>query len=735
MNSSKKGSGLIVVLFIATALAIGIYSVSSLVLGEFRLNKKAAVYNEAKQAAESLIQASLADLKDRFESQSAFPVDALAPDSNPLYISDEFVNIYNADDSNSNLIIPSVLKYTSAEQFGSQDTEIIAGQVPPGDWVYIDPREPGNEYDELAGTRVFQRNIEIISKATVDRSNVGTATVYARQYLQVRDAPLFAYAIFYNLPMEIAPGPRMDIYGNVHSNNDTWFQSGGGLNFHSRVSVAGEVYHGRHPDYGSGGVSNGAVNFTDGSDNLVNMKKDSSWPSDASSEYTGTWLQSTDSNYADLATQVWGGNLQSAAHGVLTQNPVGVTDYIEDTDSSTSAKESYNSAYQMIQPPLTESELEIPSESSADYDAALSRNEIEKQKYSYKAGLTIQVQADGSLNYVTYERDSDDNIVYDTSGNPKMITLSPSDSIASYKPFTETHSGDLISGLHDKRQSEDLDIIELDVGKLKNLLHASNDGKDQWGTDTVQQPTEWWNGIVYVDFPQESSASSRDDNVNPAIEGWGLKLVNGEVIPNPTFAQSDDIYGTSIATNQMMYVEGNYNADGDLDTGSPTDPDDHDTFGLQGHEAPAALIADAITFLSVNWDDANSTEAISNRVAQDTEISAAIMTGLVPSGETGSNSYSGGVENFPRFLENWNGKTFQVRGSIVALFESEVGTGKWGTGSVYSAPNRDWGFHESFAEGYLPPGTPNTRRYRGIDFQLLSEAEYTEHLERIKSYF
>lgn len=158
-------------------------------------------------------------------------------------------------------------------------------------------------------------------------------------------------------------------------------------------------------------------------------------------------------------------------------------------------------------------------------------------------------------------------------------------------------------------------------------------------------------------------------------------------------------------------------------------------FAGVGREAPAALIADSLTFLSGNWRDDKSNKSMSNRIATDTEVSAAILTGLVLSGESGSARYSGGVENFPRFLENWSGKSLRIRGSMVALFESEVGTRAWGYGDVYSPPNRDWGFHLKFAEGYLPPGTPNTRRYRAVDFQLVDKATYEGHVERIKTYF
>ena len=66
MYSNKQGSGLFVVIIILTALSFGIYSVFDLINGELRLNKRAVVYNEARQAVESLLQASLADFETRF---------------------------------------------------------------------------------------------------------------------------------------------------------------------------------------------------------------------------------------------------------------------------------------------------------------------------------------------------------------------------------------------------------------------------------------------------------------------------------------------------------------------------------------------------------------------------------------------------------------------------------------------------------------------------------------------
>src|SRR5439155_21734107 len=96
----------------------------------------------------------------------------------------------------------------------------------------------------------------------------------------------------------------------------------------------------------------------------------------------------------------------------------------------------------------------------------------------------------------------------------------------------------------------------------------------------------------------------------------------------------------------------------------------------------AAVVADAINVLSGNWSDTNSIN--STRTAANVTINAALVGGIVPSG-TSSSNYSGGGENFVRFLENWTGKTFTYYGSMVELFKSQQGTGIWnGAGTVYT---------------------------------------------------
>lgn len=176
----------------------------------------------------------------------------------------------------------------------------------------------------------------------------------------------------------------------------------------------------------------------------------------------------------------------------------------------------------------------------------------------------------------------------------------------------------------------------------------------------------------------------------------GVRLVNGDLLPKP---------GLTVATPNPLYVQGDYNAPTmavKVGRKTKTVPDPTAI-------APASLVADAITILSNDWDDANSGDNLWNRrVSQATTINAAIIAGIVPSG---GGYYSGGVENVLRLLEYWGNKTLTFNGSIVVLYPSQIATAPWGaTADVYEPPKRVWNWDSRFQDrSQLPPGTPELR--------------------------
>jgi hypothetical protein len=138
---------------------------------------------------------------------------------------------------------------------------------------------------------------------------------------------------------------------------------------------------------------------------------------------------------------------------------------------------------------------------------------------------------------------------------------------------------------------------------------------------------------------------------------------------------------------------------------------------------PLMIGGDAITLLSNNWSDENAdwsdprtSAQRALRVPTTTTWAFASISGSV---ETSLTASSGGLNNFPRFLENWSGSGAATRilGSLVVGFRSvkqwqrfpQPFTG-FGVNDqfAYTAPVRQWVYDTNFnLPSNQPPGTPS----------------------------
>jgi hypothetical protein len=175
------------------------------------------------------------------------------------------------------------------------------------------------------------------------------------------------------------------------------------------------------------------------------------------------------------------------------------------------------------------------------------------------------------------------------------------------------------------------------------------------------------------------------DQRNLSGDLGAVRVVNGATLP---------LNGLTVATALPLYVLGDFNSD-TATRGSTNTTTTH----------PASLAADAITILSDGWTDTNSTLSLSNRIALPTTVNAAFLTGVV---DTTLGQYSGGMENFPRFLEIWTGIQFTYNGSMIKMFPSLYATNAWNNNNnIYKPPVRQWAFDTNFRDPTkLPPLTP-----------------------------
>jgi hypothetical protein len=201
--------------------------------------------------------------------------------------------------------------------------------------------------------------------------------------------------------------------------------------------------------------------------------------------------------------------------------------------------------------------------------------------------------------------------------------------------------------------------------------------------------------------------SAGEAKVNRAILfRRALKLTNGSDLGSIT---AD---GLTIASENPVYVQGNWNAPG-ASFGNP-------------HIA-TSIIADAITLLSSNWNDNhsfNSPYTLDNRArtAQSYYRFAVVAGKNAPfprptaGGPPQDFGTDGGAHNFLRMLET--GGTVNYRGAIATFYFSRQAVGVYKCcATVYGAPTRNFNFDTDFLDpAKLPPLTPMFRDINSLGF-------------------
>ncbi len=218
-----------------------------------------------------------------------------------------------------------------------------------------------------------------------------------------------------------------------------------------------------------------------------------------------------------------------------------------------------------------------------------------------------------------------------------------------------------------------------------------------------------------------------------------LKLVDGQwtaaapKLPVRLVANTDGtLGGFTVASENPVYIQGDYNS-------SASDPMWGNPNGTEPAHSAAAVIADSVTLLSNNWRDVGIAsgprvgsllypfDANVNRPAATTYYRVAVAAGKTINfplpGFNNAGAYygtDGGLHNFLRFLESWNGQTLNYKGSLVSLFYSTYNTGtfKCCQYMVYQPPVRNYIFDPLFSNPEnLPPATPMFRDVNNLSYR------------------
>ena len=587
-RKDQRGSTLLMVLVLTLASFLVLASTLEWTTTTTNLSGRNNEYYRAVSAAESATEKVIASIESDYQTGGDTPV------QNAL--------------STYRLMSPTSTESPLLGGFSFNDGQGNAGRT------YVEFRPPTKfrvlvaQYRGLYGYSSIYR---LISNAKETSGRYGiTAGVW--QDVETATIPLFQFAIFYNLDLEINPGPNMTVTGPVHGNKNLYLSPGATLTFQGDVTGAGTIYNNRKPTDPSS-TGSGSLVFNgehDGGLSTLNLP---------------------------IGTNSSGSNAYVGVRAVVEAPPVG--------ESTTSA--------------------------------------IGQQRLYNKADVIVTVKGTAATPIVTVSSGIVNNKATDISAS--SLTTSATDS-------SSTHWLDTTPSqtLYNRREAKTVQRVEINVGNLVAWNASTNNTLPvravTGGTKDVT--------IVYVDDQRPDLTGGL-----PTGSEAGVLVKNGQLLPP---------LGLTIVTPDPLYVAGHYNVK--KTSGASV------TLGTlnTANTLPAAFMSDAITVLSSAWNTADITygsKAFSSRLATDTTINAAFLSGIV---ETVTGSYSGGVENYPRFLEDWNGDTLTYNGSMVVLFPSQYATGLWqGTGStigIYNPPVRNWAFDQNFKDPTkLPPGTPSVR--------------------------
>jgi hypothetical protein len=260
------------------------------------------------------------------------------------------------------------------------------------------------------------------------------------------------------------------------------------------------------------------------------------------------------------------------------------------------------------------------------------------------------------------------------------------------------------TAMTDDREGDNVRMITVDVSKITSAANAGTIVDSVGNSDGFLLYLQDTSVGTSVSTNIVNSSSGKKTAVTSS-HARGVKLINGASLPNA---------GLTVATPNPIYVQGDYNT-GSTSSAQPasntatsyTPPTDTPSPVVGTYnKAPAAIVGDAVNVLSNSWNDANSPSAMSSRVASSTTINAALVGGSVP---TTTASYSGGVENFTRFHEDWSASYFTIYGALAMLYDSEQSTHPWANAS-YNPPNRRW-YYDTLFLNSNPPGFTAARVY------------------------
>ncbi|MBI4515898.1 MAG: hypothetical protein HY699_08800 [Deltaproteobacteria bacterium] len=546
---------------------------------------------------------------------------------------------------------------------------------------------------------------DYIVNSTAQSNNETEARVSAE--FKVGNIPVFQFVAFYSKDLEIAPGRNMNLNGRIHTNGDLYLSADNATlaiadNYPSiptvQVSSKGAIYRGRKRQNACD--SPGTVTV-DKLEDVVSPK-----PNDLDPQTLGCGGSSRRKvPVSELAT--WKGSMISQIESIAVPQP----------DITAQGGLYWNRADLRIvlnlnntwTPPSTPTvaSIEVQDITGAADAAktALLRTFILDTTWNNGAGnsTTAGTRPIFYTDVPTNSGGVNGCNVTDANGT----TTTKNQVAACYTPtFANAPLGSVSTAAQNNRVYGTGALMTTDndprrggfynwrEGKWMYLLNVNLDDLLDWNIDQPSSnrlfdPADTSDGgiLLYLTVKGPDAASSANN--------YGVRLFRSATLSFPNTGA--DPTGVTVVSDQAVYVAADYNST---------------------NWQPAAILADSINVLSNNWfaispgagtnfNDRQSNLALTSRVATNTTINTAFLGGVDDTDkDAGASGYNGGLENYPRFHENWSNVTFNYLGSFVSLGNPLHVTGTWNAQS-YNPPLRVWNYDSRFNNAAtLPPLSP-----------------------------
>jgi hypothetical protein len=659
MKNEESGSTIVLSIIVIAVLAMCVAGALDYTVQSLRDAQQSNARNQAVAAATGALDLAFMQWREACRQQENVVLTATAittstsvPWTAPSYTYLTGSNAYGGSFMNIKGVSNPVVVTLGA--VNATDPNAISNAIAAmsGSGTPIQTPTPSNAQSITLPTYSYLAKATATFQDLLSKSGTNSVSVY-RVFKKMTESP-WQYAVFYNNDLEVNPGATMNITGSVQTNGNLYTGGSGGAN---NLTFLGPVNYAKYWD---------PAGEFDPTDTAAN----GSTPVPPTPPPTGI--------------------LPTAGPAQLPQN----ANLLGSPSSVNGLQDGY---HELIEPwpPVTSPGVWSPSSATDPLGATTNPDGTTNpsERTFNQAGVRIMVTGTSRAHPTVN--------IYDSSGN-LCTSSSPAGStdLAIYNTFTASTANNISvtthgntgtattaittnasnGTLYDAREGTTVNLTTLDISKITSALTT---GGALFGTNC---------NIIYID---DTYAPSTGPGTN------AVEIINGYNVPTN---------GVTIVSGNPVYIQGDFNTAptaaavanvrSNLSSSNPLDPE------APGYTPQScAIMADAVTILSNNWSNSVTS---SMPTPTNTTVNAAILSGNVTSAQAGSGqtfTYSGGVENFPRFLENWSGVYFTYYGSMVELFTSMQGTGVWKTtGNYYNAPHRQWYFNVNYYQT-PPPGT------------------------------